>query len=223
MEYVSVGLSVLAATSSLYVWLVTANSERPRLRTHLVDEPQDRVNGNADLYYLSKFRKGVKLEGLFYYLYLKTVVMNDSSLPTTVVRLKCSIKAKDGTWKDATVAYGSEADEEKAHPLGGNPSPLKPDWRELTPAMMRQQDSPLEVKPIVIPPRQGVFIRMLVWSPFAEPEVPEGGDYKKLWRDRASELFASPPAVKVELTGLQGVRFTDILTGPATDADDRSE
>jgi hypothetical protein len=130
MEYVSIGLSVLAAASSLYVWLVTANSERPRLRTHLVDEPQDRVNGNADLYYLSKFRKGVKLEGLFYYLYLKTVVMNDSSLPTTVVRIKCSIKSKDGTWTDATVAYAPEAEEEKAHPLGGSPSPLKPDWRD---------------------------------------------------------------------------------------------
>ena len=51
MEYVSVSLSVLAAVSSLYVWLVTANGERPRLRTHLVDDPQDRVNGNADLYY----------------------------------------------------------------------------------------------------------------------------------------------------------------------------
>jgi hypothetical protein len=220
LEWMSLVLSVLAAVASVYLWVVSVYNEQPHLRAHLVDAPEDRLSANADHYYLSRFYKGEQ-QGLFYYLYLKTVVLNESTLPTSVVGMKSWVKSRAGSWLEASAAYATEAEEDKYHPIGGNPSPLRPDWRDLVPTGVKMQDSLLEVKPFLVPARQGVFVRMLVWVRLGDGKVADGEDYKRAWRAQADQAIASPVAVKLELTGLGNSRFTEVLTDAATPADAR--
>ncbi|QDT06863.1 hypothetical protein K227x_52840 [Rubripirellula lacrimiformis] len=108
-DYVSLGGSLLAVSSTFYFWLVRANRERPDLGIHPIGDltgcalmPME--DGEA-------FRRiGMPPERTFLKYWLHLAVVNNSTLPNALLGAKVWLKMNDGVWQAMDVSH-VEADQ----------------------------------------------------------------------------------------------------------------
>jgi len=105
MDYFNVTtafLSVLAMLSTFYFWLVSSKKERARLKTYLVEMPH--FGGHFGWQRDTDNDQG-GAPGVYRLAYFRLAVANYSSLPNAILGYSFSVKAKDGSWKNAPVYH----------------------------------------------------------------------------------------------------------------------
>jgi len=86
---ISTVLSVVAAGSTFYFWLVKNSAERARLRSYLVVAPAEPAHLG--------WTRDVD-QGPLYLAYLRLAVANYSALPNALLACRFTVKGKDGSW-----------------------------------------------------------------------------------------------------------------------------